>query len=201
MALERIRDYCSLTRTAAPAKAWLLWARLAPRNNQKAILERALHKIPMGHSDYVVILLQLFGEQITSNADETKLFELLQRILLLAPKTTGAIVVEGTGLDFEIATVFDAHLAYLNHAYEKSGIKGARKVYSTVLFQSSVTLTEHALDGITKFLDVCLKLEEGENTVDKKRLRRLYERAIQIFSGTAIEKIYRGKRNNNAVFG
>jgi hypothetical protein len=46
-----------------------------------------------------------------------------------------------------------------------------------------------------------LKLEEGENTVDKKRLRRLYERAIQIFSGTAIEKIYRGKRNNNAVFG
>ncbi|KAL3923636.1 MAG: hypothetical protein SGILL_001547 [Bacillariaceae sp.] len=200
-ALDRIKDFCCSTRTAAPAKAWLLWASLAERKRQKGILERALQKISMDHPDYMVILLQLFGEQVESTADDSNLFDLLQRILLLAPKTTGDIEVEDTGLEFEVPTVYEAYLKYLTHANEKYGIKGARKAYAAVLYQSSVTLSEVNVDGVKEFFDTCLQLEKAEECVDKKRLRRLYDKGVEIFSGTTLEGFYREERNNNAIFG
>jgi len=198
-ALERIQLFCT-SNTLVPAKAWLLWTRLAPRKKQKSILQRALQKIPMDRPDYMMILLQLFGAQLESNTEDEKLFDSLQRILLLAPKTVEDIHIEGTGLEFELADIFEAYLTYLMHVNEKSGIQGVRKVYGAVLFQSTVNLSEGNVNGVKKFVDTCLKLEGKSTTRDNKRLRRLYDKALEIFSGTSLENFYREARNDNAVF-
>ena len=108
--------------------------------------------------------------------------------------------MEDTGLDFQLLTVLDACLAYLKYAYENSGITGARKVYSAVLFQSSVKVSEDTADGVTEFLECCLKLEKCESKMDKKRLTRLNELGMKLFAGTAMEDEYREQRNSTAVF-
>jgi U3 small nucleolar RNA-associated protein 6 len=198
-ARETIKEFC-MSQNFAPAKAWLLWTRLTPRKKQKAILERALRKLSMDLPDYMVILLQLFGAEIESNAEDKKLFDLLQRILLLAPKTVEDVLVEDTGLEFELSTVFDAYLACLVHLNKQSGIRGARKVYSAVLFQSSVKLSEGNVDGIKRFLDTCLEMEQAAAPCDSKFLRRLYDKAIEIYGGTSLEEGYRQDRNDKAIF-
>jgi hypothetical protein len=198
-ALERIKNFCT-TQKFVTSKPWLRWASLAPRDDQKGILQRALQKIPMDSPDYMEILLQLFGSQIQSDDVESVLHDSLQLILMLAPKTTEGVLVKDTGLAFELSTVPDALFAMLMHSFEKSGIQGARKVYSAVLFRSTLTLTEKNFEGVEKFVSACLTLEKRLSNIDYKRLLRLYDKAVATFAGTSLEDGYREKRMENAIF-
>jgi U3 small nucleolar RNA-associated protein 6 len=198
-ALERIKSFCVM-QTSVPARAWFQWASLSPKDKQRGILQRALQKTSIDSQDYVKILLQLFGAQMEANEPAPELYNTLQRILLLAPKTTEDVVVENTGLAFELSSAYEAYLACLMHSYEKSGIQAARKVYSAVLFQSSAKLSERNVEVVEKFVNLCLQIEKEASDVDKKRLVRLYDTATIIFAGTPLEKIYRDERNENAIF-
>lgn len=201
-ALARIKSFC-MTNKAVPAKAWFRWASLSPRENQKGILERALQKTSMDHTDHVEILLQLFGAQLEALESFSKLHDSLQRLLLLAPKTTKDILVQDTGLDFELSTVYDAYLAFLTYSYQQGGIRSARKVYTAVLFHSTIQCSEQQnADAVERFVRSCIELEKsGDSVVDKKKtLLRLYDKAISLFAGTPLEEVYREERNENAVF-
>jgi U3 small nucleolar RNA-associated protein 6 len=198
-ALERIKNFCT-TQKSVPTKAWLRWASLAPRHEQKGILQCSLRKIPMDSPDYLAILLQLFGAQMQSDEVESEIHNSLQRILLLAPKTTEDILVNDTGLDFELPNVSAAVYAMLMHSFEKSGIQGARKVYSAVLFRSTLKVTAKNIEGVEKFVSECVTLENRIPNVDKKRLLRLHDKAVALFTGTSLEDAYREKRNENAIF-
>ncbi|KAG7368193.1 U3 small nucleolar RNA-associated protein 6 [Nitzschia inconspicua] len=198
-ALERIKSFCT-TQTSVPSKAWFRWASLAPTQSQRGILETALKKTTMDSPDHVKILLQLFGSQLESKEIDAKLHDTLQRILLLAPKTTDDVIVEDTGLSFELSTIHEAFLAFLLQSYEKSGLTAARKVYSAVLFRFTTVLSERNVDGVEKFVNTCLDLEKSAPEVDKKRLLRLYDKALSVFAGTPLEDVYRERRNDEAVF-
>lgn len=229
-AVQTIKAYCTKSRcstrttttaaAAAPVEAWILWTSLvSSMRKQKSILERALQTIPMDtHPDYVTALLQFFGAQMKTKDDEKALFGTLQKLLLLAPKTVEDIRVGGTtGLEFELADVFAAYLACLDHFYKHKGIQGARSVYEAVLFRSTAatTLSEDNVDKVQQFVDRCLELEveqqedkeSNDNNNDNKKkkkerhiLRKLYDKAVDIFAGTSLEDSYRKDRNEKAVF-
>ena len=189
-ALRIIKDYCCTTRPRSafvPSEAWLLWASLVPSSSvrkQTSILKRALESTPMDqHPDYVTILLQCFatqlklasggaekGERSLGKKDRTEhdLFDSLQKLLLLSPKTVGDLNIENgsTGLGFEFTSVFEGYSACLECFYQKRGISGARSVYEAVLFRSNAAsfLSEESVDGIRSFVDRCLELEEESRT-------------------------------------
>jgi U3 small nucleolar RNA-associated protein 6 len=234
-AVKIIKAYCTKSRKTgvgvvaggtgdAPCDAWILWTSLvAPLRKQKTVLERAVRTISMDtHPDYVTVLLQLFGAQMKmidemddddNNDDEVNeksLFNTLQKIILLAPKTVNDVRIEGTGLEFELTDVFTAYLACLNFFFFRNrskGIQGARSVYESVLFRSTVTLSNDNVEKVKIFIDRCIKLEQQEldtNTTGKKKrqyLCKLYDKAVGIFKGTSLEDSYREDRNEKGIFG
>lgn len=222
-AIKTIRAHC--VKKAATAEAWLLWARLTSSSIQKqqGILERALQSITMDtHPDYVIALLQSLGaelklatrekgeDNLTAESQDAKLFGTLQKLLLLSPKTVQDVVVEpgSTGLDFEVQDVVSGYALCLEHFWDRKGIMGARKIYEAVLFQSTATSTvsETNVEQIQAFVDRCLELEskDSDDKTERKRkrtiLRKLYDKAIDIFSGTPLEDSYREARSENAFF-
>jgi U3 small nucleolar RNA-associated protein 6 len=244
-ALKTIKNHCTDTKSSrvgecspSSAEAWLLWVSLAAPSSlkkQKSILKWALQSIPVDqHPDYVVILLQYFAAQLkaakaqkkkdedeSSHDHEKNLFETLQNLLLLTPKTVGDIAIEpgSTGLDFELCDVFEGYEDCLDHFYKRKGIAGARSIYEAVLFRSTAAsvVSELSANPIRGFVDRCLALEQQEqqkevsnqnkstrastSTKAKRRvLCKLYDKAIYIFEGTPLEESYRHDRNELAVF-
>jgi len=224
-AVKIIKAHCIKPRkigvTTAPSEAWILWASLVtPIRKQKNILQRALRSISMDtHPHYVTVLLQLFGAQMKmmehkdddddNEVDETSLFDTLQKILLLAPKTVDDVRVVGTGLEFELTDVFTAYISCLNLYHKRLGIQGARSIYEYVLFRSTVTLSNDNEEMVKKFIDRCLQLEQegldGNVRVDgnnkkRKHLRKLYDKAVEIFKDTSFEVSYREDRNEKCIF-
>jgi len=219
-ALQTIKQHCTRLK-AAPSEAWLLWASLSGSlKKQTSILKHALQRIPIDkHPDYVTILLQYLATQLKTakdddNDDENKnktgaLFETLQNLILLAPKTAGDICVKDTGLDFELSGIFEGYKACLDHFYETKGIVGARSIYEAVLFRSSVKLSEETAEALKEFVDRCLELELNRKTtsvgpkhsqIQRRVLRKLYDKVIDIFEGTPLEESYRYDRNELAVY-
>lgn len=199
-ALEIIKDFC-LSNKTVPAKAWLLWASLAPPLELSRIFKLALQKITVDSPDYMLVLLRHFALQIETKEEKSKLFDSLQQILLLSPNTASAVQLPDAHQESGIQSVYDAALSYLTHALENYGIQEARKVYSAVLYQSTVKLSDDNADGIQKFVDACLEMEQGLSKKDRKPLCRLYNKAVEIFAGTSIEEVYRNGRNEEAIYG
>jgi len=229
-ALRTIKDHCTTksrpgaSASVVPSEAWLLWASLASPSlkKQKSILKRALQSIPVDtHPDYVAILLQHFAAQLKTASDdedesngdhENNLFQSLQKLLLLAPKTVGDVTIDqgSSGLDFELKDVFEGYKVCLDHFYKRKGISGARSIYEAVLFRSTAAsiLSEDSVNPIRDFVDRCLELEQSEetsgtsaNAKSKRRtLCKLYDKTIDIFAGTRLEESYRNDRNEQAVF-
>ena len=224
-ALKTIKAYCAKSRkvgvATAPSEAWILWTSLVtPLKKQKGVLERAVRTIPMNvHPDYVSVLLQLFGAQmktmeeddyVNNELDESSLLETLQKVILLAPKTVGDVQIEGTGLNFELKDIFSAYLSCLNLFQQRSGIQGSRSVYESVLFRSSVNLSDDNEESLKLFIERCLELEQEEldkpttsgNRIDtgnertkRRHLRKLYNKAVEIFGD-----LYREDRNEKCIF-
>ena len=220
------------------AQVWIRWATLQENlQEQIKVLEKAVLSIPMTQSpDHFVLLLQLFGLQIRaadhasalstrnvddddddSDSDESRveaghdsLFDSLQRLLLLSPKTdddcfAAAGMIENNdgspdvgSLDFgscRFVNVYDAGLAYTNFLNRLDGLAGVRKVYQLVLLRSTVHLSECNADSVQTLFDKCLELE-----TDRVWRLRLYDKAIEVFDGTPLQEMYRSDRNEKAVF-
>jgi U3 small nucleolar RNA-associated protein 6 len=202
-ALQVLKDFCS-GHKKVPSALWIRWAGMVAPNTSKSILGQALDRIPMNESaDYMKVLLQFFGAQLLimddKKVDDSKLlFDTFQRILLLAPSATELVVEEiiGEDLPFGVESVAQACVKYLDSVHESSGVKRARKIYTAVLFQSSLSVNPTNVEHIKAFIDKCTTLEE----TDKTRRRRIYDKAVELFAGTSLEEAYREERNEKAIY-
>ena len=132
--------------------------------------------------------------------DASKVFE---RILLLAPGFGDMEDVEDA--PFGVKSVPDAFLVYLRHVLNTRGIVGAREVYNAVLFQSTFTekinSNEH-MQTLRAFVDE--SIEANYNHISKGKgleIRRLYDAAVKLFSGTPLADEYRQRRDDNIRYG
>lgn len=186
-----LKEFCSKQKSTK-ADPWIHWAGLSSSDEALSILTKALEYIPLTNSeDHMKVLLQLFGCQLSKGQDDVLLFDTFQRILLLAPSNQDLLLDDiGACESFGLQSVAHACLKYLQHA-ETLGIKAIRRVYSKVLFSSSLSINETNVDELDEFVERCVKLERNDRT----RIRRLYDKAIQLFQGTPLEDSLRLKRN------
>ena len=193
-AIQVLDNFCS-TQNSATATVWIRWAALSSET-AITILEKSLSHIPISDHDHMKVLLQLFGVLLVNGENEKKIADSFQRILLLSPGFPELVVEDAEGLEFAIQNAADAYLKYLQYAMKASGVNGARKVYTAVLFQSTPNLNESNAETLRAFVDLCLQLEKA----DKKRLRRLYDQVIELFHKTALEDFYRDERNEKVIY-
>jgi hypothetical protein len=192
---KALEDFCT-KQEPADASAWIQWAGVSSSSATLSILSRALDSIPMSNSkEHMKVLLQYFGCQLLEKKENQGIFETFQRILLLAPSAS-KLVVEDIGAceSFGLQSVVHACVKYLEHA-STLGIKAVRKVYTAVLFNSSVEVNEVNMEDLKDFIENCVKLE----TMDKARRRRIYDRSIQLFENTSSEHWFREQRNDDAA--
>jgi U3 small nucleolar RNA-associated protein 6 len=193
-AIQVLDQFCS-TQKSASATVWIRWAALSSET-AITVLERSLSRIPISDHDHMKVLLQLFGVLLVKGENEKKIADCFHRILLLSPGFPELVVEDAEGLEFGIQTPADAYLKYLQYAMKASGVNGARKVYTAVLFQSTPHLNENNAETLRAFIDLCLQVEKA----DKKRLRRLYDQVIELFHETSLEAFYRDERNEKVIY-
>lgn len=194
-AVKVLETFCSEKRPTK-ASVWIQWAGLTSPPQPQSILNKALNVIPMSHlHEHMTVLLQYFGYQLSENTSMDKLLDTFQRILLLGPGSEDFAVVDlGSCERFGLENVSDACLKFLNYALTL-GVQNARKVYSLVLFQSSLKASENNLDDLKTFVERCIQLEQE----DKSRRRKIFGRAIELFDGTTFENHFRHLRNNDVA--
>jgi hypothetical protein len=206
-AAKVLEDYCNkkkVTTTTKTASVWIKWAGLVKHGQAVAVLRQAVDRIPISDKEHMIVLLQLFGSLLASpEKSDKEISDVFQRILLLAPGTTAstvsAVVEEIEELPFGLESVSDAYLQYLEYAIQNDGLKGARKMYTPVVFHSTQSLgSVGSMGSLRAFLDKCLELEAEAK--DKKCLRRLYDKAIDLFQDTPLEDFYRHERAEKTHF-
>jgi hypothetical protein len=203
MAVLVFETFCtgsSKAKSVAPASLWIRWASLSVDDNAEGarILKKALDRIPLDRKDYFHVLLQFFGCLLRQKEepDRSLLNDTFQRVILLAPTTWDVVVEDASDYWFGIESVAHAYLEYLNRVESAFGLKSARRVYNTVLFQSTVQINENSVEYMKAFMDKSLKLEKSNRT----QLRRLYDQVVQILEGTPLEKQYRQERNDSIIY-
>jgi hypothetical protein len=205
-AAKVLQEFCNKQKVTATktASVWIKWAGLVKHGQAVAVLRQAVDRIPTSDKEHMIVLLQLFGSLLASpEKSDKEISDVFQRILLLAPgtnaSTVSAMVEEIEELPFGLESVSDAYLQYLEYAMQNDGLKGARKVYAPVLFHSTQSLgSVGSMGSLRAFLDKCLELEAEAK--DKKRLRRLYDKAIDLFQETPLEDAYRQERSEKTHF-
>jgi U3 small nucleolar RNA-associated protein 6 len=193
-AIQVLDNFCS-TQKSATATVWIRWA-ASSSETATTILEKSLSRIPISDHDHMKVLLQLFGVLLLNGENEKKIADTSQRILLLSPGFPELVVEDAEDLEFGIRNAADAYLKYLQYAMKASGVNGARKVYTAVLFQSTPNLNESNAETLRAFVDLSLEVEKN----DKKRLRRLYDQVIELFHETSLEDFYRDERNEKSIY-
>lgn len=190
-----LKEFCTMKKSE-DASPWIQWAGLSSSDEKLSILAKALECIPMSNSeDHMKVLLQFFGCQLSEEAENDVLFDTFQRILLLSPSIPDLIVDDiGACESFGLQSVGQASLKYLEHS-ATLGKKESRKVYSKVLFSSSISVNEANVEELQGFVEKCISLERK----DKTKLRRLYDRAVELFRNTPLEDYFRLKRDNDTV--
>lgn len=203
-ALEVLKGHCNATKKKVTAALWIRWASLVEDSQPSDILKRAVDRTPMNEPDYLQVLLQYFGallleyenEAVEELPDKKVLTEVFQRILLAAPTSMDVVLEDVTSYPFGVESVVHAYLKYLVHASEREGIASARRIYQAVLFQSSIQVHESNLDHLRAFVEQCISLERK----DRNRLRRIYDKVLELFEDTPLEEIYREQRNTMAIY-
>jgi U3 small nucleolar RNA-associated protein 6 len=199
-AISVLDNFCSSPKHANAA-VYIRLAKLCGAN-AASILQRAVDRIPINNPDHMRVLLQLCGALLGDGKDVHTVF---QRILLLAPGFPDLVAEDVDDVSFGMRSVADTFLPYLQFALQRSGTEGARKVYAAALFQSTQKVDQGNLEAIQAFVDKCIQVEELESEKEKTktskaRLRRLYDKAIELFRDTSLEDVYREKRNERVIY-
>jgi len=225
--LQNFVDQCQAKDKAVPASIWMRLAGLLyhkkgdddEKNESTAflLLEKGMKVIPMHHSDHVVLLLQLFGARLmsagattTTTSESGRLWDLFQRLLLLAPGFAELPDIQDPAFE-NVTNVPTACLQYLRYNLEtvdnNNSVDRARKVCDAVLFQSTSLdlLTSTDAETMKAFVDESIEAEEERAETknrkqQQKRLNRLYEVAIRMFRGTSLATDYRQQRDERVRF-
>mmetsp|Transcript_23332 Transcript_23332/g.57422 ORF Transcript_23332/g.57422 Transcript_23332/m.57422 type:complete len:595 (-) Transcript_23332:31-1815(-) len=192
-ALASLENFC-MSKKPVDSSPWIQWAGLS--SSPKTVLSRATKCVPMSSAcEHLKILLQLFGCQLSAKEDNFILFQTFQRLLLLSPSSQSLFVEDlGACQSFGLQSIAEACVKYLEHA-ATIGLPAVRKVYSAVLFNSSVEVNDINMNELQNFVERSAALESK----DKVRRRRIYERALEMFEGTDLEHTMRKLRESNAA--
>lgn len=192
-ALASLESFC-MKKKPKDASSWIQWAGLS--SSPRIILSRATEFVPMSSSsEHLKVLLQLFGYQLTKEEENSVLFETFQRLLLLSPSTQEIFIEDlGACQSFGLRSIAEACVKYLEHA-ATIGISAVRKVYSAVLFNTSIEVNNVNMELLCKFVERSANIESK----DKARRRRIYDRALELFEGTDLEFAMSKLRENNAT--
>ena len=199
-AVKLIEDYCTCSNERkVKASVWIRWATLLDDLRMSlTVLRKAVDRIPSSDSDHMSVLLQMFGCLLaTSEKDDKELSTTFERILLLATGAKIEAVEEIKAFAFGLESVAKACVRYLEYSMETRGLSGGRKVYNAVLFHSSQSLEAGNVEALRVFIDKSLELEIEAR--DKIRVRRLYDKAVDLFLDTPLEDFYREGRLENRV--
>ena len=194
-AINIIGDYCTTRRPGVvKAAAWIRWAALlGDVDKALKVLRKAIDSIPSSDRDHLLILLQMFGGlMFSTRKDEKEIASTFERILLLAPGSSLEVPDAIDDLAFGLGSVADACSRYLEYSTETGGLKGARRVYEAVLFHSSQKLEANNIEALRAFIDKSLQMEIEAR--DRIRVRRLYDKAVDLFQDTPLEEFYRKGR-------
>lgn len=195
-AVQVLEKFCTSPKQAAPASLWIRWAILSPAS-ATSILKRAVGRIPMNEPGHMQVLLQYFGALLRDRENNRDLLQnTFQQILLLAPGAVNLIIDDASQSEFGVESVYHAYCKYLDHVNKAFGLQAARKVYQSVLFQSSVQVNETNGEYVKAFIDMAIQIERS----DRACLRRLFDKVLEIFRDTPLEKEYRMQRNDIAVY-
>jgi U3 small nucleolar RNA-associated protein 6 len=162
-------------------------------------LQKGLALTPVHDSDYMVLLLEVFGAMLDQGAVRTDLESVFKRILLLSPNNNPTFEPR-----FGIGSVAQACLHFLR---ECEGQGEARAVVNSIVesstyCDSAVGKTEVELQFMVSFFDEALDALQPKTMKEKTRqktfLRRLYGKAIQFFQDCApdIADSYRSKKDD-----
>eukprot|EP00934_Nitzschia_sp_Nitz4_P002825 Nitzschia sp. Nitz4//scaffold91_size79674//19895//21748//NITZ4_005357-RA/size79674-processed-gene-0.89-mRNA-1//1//CDS//3329560070//2815//frame0 len=196
-AIQVLQLFCE-SRETVSASVWIRWASLSGDDAAEAILRKATRRIPMDHPEHMSVLLQYFGSMLRDTENNLEqLQNVFQQIVLLAPSAK-ELVVEGVeGTSFGIESIYHAYCKYLSYVAKLFGIKAARKVYQCVLFQSNLSVNETSVAYLKEFIDMSLMLEKA----NRAHSLRLFDKVLDLFHDTPLEKEYRLQRSDYAVFG
>lgn len=173
-----------------------VWVNLAEVSDPVTVLNKALSKADMTEKSYFELLLHLFGAKIRAK-DDSELMKMFDKLVLLTPGLVPLLEVEEP--IFGVTHALDACMQLLQFLNDPSIVDtvAARKVYRTVVFESSLGSIFTSFDGesMADFIDEAVKTEEGE-TDSKRRhtnLIRLYQEAAKLFGNSEISRQFQEK--------
>ena len=129
------------------------------------------------------------------------MWNLFERIVLLASGFRGQLEEPFFG----VKSVADACLQFLLYIIATThDVQAVRKVYQTVLFQSSLTRSMSESDSVyyKALIDASIEFEQSSgDDGTRERLLRLFDAAIKIFNGTADSADYHQRRDDEVLYG
>lgn len=190
-----------------------VWLRLAELTSEIVsveeacpVLTRALHHTPMSKPDYLKILLELFGAELTvarQSESDTKtskelskeISETFQKILLLS--SSGSVIAdtndaEVSSITFGIPSVAQSCLHFLNYCCDTLGpLTGARKACQAIVLQSKYLdrcdakeMAMEDVEALVTFFDKSLKTEisnlksGSDKSMSQKKKGKLHIRQL-----------------------
>jgi len=193
------------------------------------ILKQALKNTPMSKPDYLILMLNLFGAELTlakqqvdtSETTRKQVTDVFQKILLLS--SSGSIVAFSEDTNsvvsaFGVSSVAQACYHFLAHCVDTLGpLSGSRIASRTVMLQSNFLdsldpkcMPVEDVQFLVGFVDKCLEIEIDylkkigktsgpERKKAKVHLRQLYDAAIRLFSSVQSLASTYQQRRNEAT--
>jgi U3 small nucleolar RNA-associated protein 6 len=151
-------------------------------------LERCLELTPVHNSQYMTVLLELFGAMLVNETAYADMKPIFEKILLLCPNNNPTFEAR-----FFVGSVAQACLRFLEESREQGEARAAVDyvIERSTYCESAEGKTEVELQVVVSFFDEALKALQPtckkEKAKQKLFLRRLYDKAIQFFSNCAPE--------------
>ena len=202
-AADCLKRFADARPTEDALKVWLHLAELSEEGPVK-ILQSALNKTEMNHPTYYELVLHLFGAKLQGKED-AGLMSLFEKITLLTPGFVPLQEMEEP--IFGVRHALDACLHFLQYLNDKNDVTQARKVYKTVLIESSLgSIFSSSFDdeSLIDLVEEAVKVEKSAYENDKdsgsqKHLVRLYDEAAKLFGSTEVGRTYQEKKRQEML--
>jgi len=200
--IECLEKFAKSHPTKDSLKVWIHLAEIS-ETGPVSVLTQALAKADMNHPSYYEVLLHLFGAKLQSN-DDTELMALFQKIALLTPGFLPITEIEEP--IFGVPHALDACMQFLQYLNDKADTAHARKVYRTVIYESSLgkIFTDFSDDSMITLVEQAVMTEQSSSdkrAVKRKNLVRLYEEASKLFDGSEVGRKYQERTREEKLAG